>query len=248
VQAARLSAAAPLAALSLAAALGLAACGGGGGTSTSTSAAPAASTPTPSAKASPSAGGANPSAPAGGSSHPQPLTRASARAAERHAEAVQAARHRALAKQAGRAAPFLVPVGDNSIPTYGSESSASQLRAAEASLAAYLRAREAGDWSAACAQMAATLKRQLALLAGSEKGDGCAAAYAKLAAKISASARANPLRSSITAFRVQGDKGFVLFYGTHDQQYMLPTVLESGTWKVSQLEPIPWPIGAQPQP
>jgi hypothetical protein len=230
-----------LATLALAAAL--AACGSGGGGTTSTSTAATGSTAPGTAKAPPSHGPAN--APAGGAapSHAAPLIRASARAAARRAGARQAARHRALARKAGRAAPFLVPAGDNSIPTYGSESSDSQRGSAEAALRAYLEARAAGDWSGACAQMAATVQKQLALLGG-EKGKGCAAAYAKLASRIPAKARANPLTGSLAAFRVESPHGFALFYGPKRQQYMMPMVSEAGAWKVNQLEPIPWPIGA----
>ena len=175
------------------------------------------------------------------------LTRASAAAAERRATARRAARHRALAKKAGRAAPFLVPVGDNSIPTYGSESSAAQREAAAATLRAYLDARAAGEWGAACAQMAATVQRQLALLGG-EKGGSCAAAYAKLAERIPASARASVFTGSLTAFRVKDGKAFALFYGPHRQQYMMPMASEGRAWKVNQLESIPWPIGSSTPP
>jgi hypothetical protein len=234
-----------LATLALAAVL--AACGSGGGGTTSTStAAPGSSAPR-TAKAPPGQAPAKAPAAGTGASHAAaPLTRASARRAERHAEALQAAHHRALAKKAGHAASFLVPTGDNSVPTYGSEASSSQQAAATVSLQAYLQARASGDWSAACAQMATTVQKQLALLAGGPgaKAEGCAAAYAKLSSRVPASARANPLSGPLAAFRVKADKAFALFYGPHRRQYMMPMVSEGGAWKVSQLEPIPWPIGA----
>ncbi len=173
------------------------------------------------------------------------FTRTGAEAAERRAHRRQRAR-RQLERKAGHAAPFLVPTGDNSIPTYGAEAPSSEQAAATASLQAYLQARAGGDWSAACAQMAATLQKQLALLAGGPgaKGEGCAGAYAKLASRVPASARANPLSGPLTAFRVKGDKAFALFYGPHKQQYMMPMVSEGGEWTVNQLEAITWPIGA----
>lgn len=173
------------------------------------------------------------------------LTRAGAKAAERRAKGRQRAKLRRLARKAGKAAPFLVPVGDNSIPTYGSQAAESQQAAATAALSAYLQARASGDWSGACAQMAATVRKQLALLAGGSGGaSSCAAAYAKLASRIPASARANPLSGGLTALRVKEGKAFALFYGPKRQQYMMPMVSEAGAWKVNQLEPIPWPIGS----
>ncbi len=233
--------------LALLAAGAITGCGGsgGGGSSSTTASAPPTTTgrvesfaPRFHKNKAPAEGG-RPSGPA-------PLTRASARAAERHAKAVQAARHRALARKAGRAAPFLVPAGDNSVPTYGSESSDSQRAGAEASLRSYLEARAAGDWSGACAQMAATVQKQLALLGASPSGksSGCAAAYAKLSSRIPASARANPLSGSLVAFRVKGTKAFALFYGPKRQQYMMPMVGEGGAWRVNQIEAIRWPIGS----
>jgi hypothetical protein len=156
-----------------------------------------------------------------------------------------AARHRLEAK-AGAAAPFLVGQGDNSIPTYGSEASGSESAAAEATLSGYLAARAEGDWASACSLMSASVAKQLALLAG-EAGaakPSCADAYAKLSERVPASQRVSPLTGGLAALRVEGDKAFALFYGPHEQQYMMPMVSEGAAWKVNQLEPIPWPIGA----
>lgn len=232
----------------LALSAGLAACGSGGGGTTSTSTEEAGSAAPGTAKAAPGHGSAKvPATGGGGSDVAPPLTRASARRAERHAEAIQAAHHRALAKKAGRAAPFLVPTGDNSIPTYGSEASGSQRASAEAALSHYLSARAAGDWSAACAQMAAQVQKQLALLAGASQGKGCAAAYATLSKRIPASARANPLAAGLSALRVKSPHAFALFYGPHEQRYMMPMEEEGGAWKVTQLEPVAWPLGSAPK-
>jgi hypothetical protein len=137
--------------------------------------------------------------------------------------------------------------GDNSVPTYGLEASASQQNKAEAPLRAYLRARAVGNWSVACARMATTVQKQLALLGGATQGTGskgCPAGYAKLSSRVPASSRASVLLGYLTALRVEGDKAFALFYGPHHQQYMMPMVSEGGTWKVNQLEPITWPLGA----
>jgi hypothetical protein len=249
----------------LLAALALSACGGsGGGDSSSAEAQAPAGEKTADAgpgagpagaaskSASASAAGSSsssPSAAGAGSPAAPPLTRASARRAERQAEARQAARHRALAKRAGKAAPFLVSSGDNSIPTYGSEASGSQRAAAEQALSGYLAARAEGDWQAACSLMSASVTKQLALLAGEADGGkpSCAAAYAKLSERAPASARADPLIHGLASLRVESPHAFALFYGPGSQQYMMPLEDEGGAWKVTQIAPVAWPIGAPSQ-
>jgi len=209
-------------------AAGLAACGGGGGSSAST-----ASTATQAESTTPtSTSTTTPPAAKTGSAKPSPPR--------------ESAPPRALVRKAGHAAPFLVPRGDNSIPTYGAESGATQHSSATAALSAYLRARAAGDWSAACSEMAATVRKQLALLAGPAKGKakGCAGAYAALSAHAPAAARANLLTAGLAALRVKGEKAFALFYGPRNQKFMMPMLSEGGAWKVNQIEPIPWPLGA----
>jgi hypothetical protein len=185
-----------------------------------------------------SSGVANPAQGAGAPSAPAAKARRKA----------HAARHR-LEAQAGAAAPFLVAQGDNSIPTYGSEASASQQAEATAALSGYLAARAGGEWSTACTGMAATVRKQLELLAG-EAGSAkpsCADAYAKLSERVPASQRVSPLSGGLAALRVEGDKAFALFYGPREQQYMMPMVSEGGAWKVNQIEAVPWPVGAPAQ-
>jgi hypothetical protein len=150
-----------------------------------------------------------------------------------------------LVRKAGRAAAFLVPTGDNSIPTYGAEANTGQIAAATAALRAYLEARAAGDWGTACAHTAATLQKQLALLVGAQgAASACASTYEKLASRAPASARADLLSGALAALRVDGETAFALFYGPQHHQYMMPLASEGGAWKVSQIAPIPWPVGA----
>jgi hypothetical protein len=173
------------------------------------------------------------------------ITRASARAAGRTARRHAQATRRQLESQAGAAAPFLVAQGDNSIPTYGTEASASQRAAAEAVLSGYLAARAEGAWASACSLMSASVTRQLEALGGEAGGAGpsCAGAYAKLSEGIPAAERADPLTQGLTALRVESPHAFALFYGPGGQQYMTPLEEEGGGWKVTQIAPVPWPVG-----
>ena len=213
------------------AALALAACGGSGATSTSTAGTtspppPATSTPTTTAPTTPR--------PAAKTRSPKPPP------------AAKPVPPPALVKQAAKAAPFLVPKGDNSIPTYGSEASGSEQAEATAALSGYLAARAAGDWARACSLMSASVAKQLALLAGEAGGSrpSCEAAYAKLSERAPAAERADPLTHGLTALRVESPHAFALFYGPHEQQYMMPMISEAGGWKVAQIAPVPWPVGA----
>jgi hypothetical protein len=144
------------------------------------------------------------------------------------------------------AAAFIVPQGDNSIPEYGSEASGFQQAEATAALRVYLEARANGDWSTACANMGASARGQVEVLAeaSKDKAKGCEEAFAALSAYGPVAERANPLVGGLAAFRVKGEKAFALFYGPHDQKYMIPMVSEGGTWKVNQIAPVPYPPGA----
>jgi hypothetical protein len=168
------------------------------------------------------------------------FTRASAAAAERKAERRQRSAHRRLARKAGKAAPFLVKEGDNSIPTYGSEAAASVHSEAERVLSGYLQARESENWPTACAAMSAQLVKQVALLSGKT---GCATASTALAEKGSAAERADPMVGGIVSLRVESPHAFALFYGSGKQQYMMPLEEDGGGWTVTQIAPLPWPIG-----
>ena len=115
-------------------------------------------------------------------------------------------------------------------------------------LRAYLVAWEGGNWSAACARMGAPVRGQVEALAKASKGKAvdCEEAFVTLSKYGSASERVNPLSGGLAAFRVKGDKAFALFYGPHNQQFMMPMVEEGGAWKVNQIGPVTYPPGAPP--
>jgi hypothetical protein len=213
------------------AALGLGACGGGEGSTSSSAPPPSPGRPATTTSTAPreEPRAAKPTAKA---SHPPSLAQTESSPA--------AARH-----SAGKAAPFLVPQGDNSIPTFGSESTDSDRGRAEAALRAYLTARAKGDWQAACAGLAATTRQGIERLGGASK-KGCAALYAALSSRIPAAARAIPLTGALVSLRVKGRSGFALFYGPRGkaEKYVMPMAREGGAWRVTQLAPIRYPLGA----
>ncbi len=216
----------------LAMALGLAACGGGGSgsTSTSSSTSPPATSPPPAAVA-------------------QKKSEAKPPARKRRA-AKPLTRHQSppprLVRKAGSAAPFLVPQGDNSVPTYGNEASTSALAAAEAALAAFLDARAHGDWSTACRYLAHPTRANLERFAKGSGGklSGCGTVLKTFSGSGSS---ASPLTQGLLSLRVRGSNAFALFYGPKGQKYAMPMASEGGAWKVTQLAPIAYPLGGQTQ-
>ncbi len=204
--------------LALATCLAVAACGGGGGSSSSTAS-------TTSSQASGGSSSTSATAPA-----PAPKPSGSSAASETAAER----------RAAGRAAPFVKPSADNSVPTFGAEANTSQRDRAEAALKAYLRARAGGDWPTACTYLAASTRQGFERLA---KGatSGCAPILAALS---KGADRTDPFTGSLVSLRVQGATAFALFYGSHHQRYIVPMAREGSSWKLTQTAPIAYPLGA----
>jgi hypothetical protein len=148
-------------------------------------------------------------------------------------------RARAERRVAGRAAPFVRPESDNSVPTFGSEAGAAERAAAEASLRRYLSARARKDWVAACRDLAKPTRE------GFEKLDrtgakGCAPVLAALTEE---AGLGDPLAAGLLSLRVQGRHAFALFYGPGQRQYMVPMNLEDRRWRPTQAAPIAYPPG-----
>jgi hypothetical protein len=150
---------------------------------------------------------------------------------------------RAERRRAANAAPFVEPGADNSVPTFGSEASAGERSAAEANLRAYLRARAAHRWAAACALLAASVRQGFAKLATSKGHAGCPKLLPVLA-PLKPGEPIDPLTGALLAFRVHGANAFALFYGPGRRRYMVPMNREGGAWRPTQAAPIAYPPGA----
>lgn len=215
-------------------ALGLVACGGGGsGDSTSGSTAMTLP-PAGSGKGQPGEPGA------GGTTASQPSSGSKERSASADSQSPGA--------PATGAAGFRRSGADNSIPNFGSEASPGERAAAMAALSGYLAARSAGQWSRSCSYLGAAIRRQVAAFvkASQDKAPNCVALL-KMIAEQAPGERSSPVRGGLAALRIEGDKGFALFYGPHHQQYMMPMVNEGGEWKVNQVDPVAYPPGSAPR-
>jgi hypothetical protein len=220
---------------------GLVACGGGG--------APSASTPAASAHVSTAA----PTASAPTTTTTAPATTATS-PAHTTAPAPSATSTGSSAESShGPAASFHVQGGDNSVPDYGHEAGASERQRAEAALAAFLRARAQSDWPRVCAALAsATLIQLDELASGSRTGTArattgstrtCERILKALSARPGAS-RADTLVSGVAALRIDGASAFALWHGPGHTKFVMPMRNEGGVWKVTHVEPLPYPLGS----
>jgi hypothetical protein len=141
---------------------------------------------------------------------------------------------------AGRAAPFVRPESDNSLPTFGTEAGASEQAAVEASLKPYLRARAAEDWAVVCRGLAVATREGYEKL-GHQAGRGCAPILAALSKEADLG---DPLNGGLLSLRVHGQNAFALFIGPGHQQYFVPLYREGGAWRPTQPGPIEYPPGA----
>lgn len=218
-------------------AIGLAACGEGSGTTASpaapsvastpaTSSAPTASTPittTPSTTATKTATTPTRTTPGAATTPALPSGSASS-------------------GSSGGAASFRTPTGDNSIPDFGAEATASERSRATVALAAFLRARAAGDWTTACSYLSATTRRQLETFTRSSKTKGCGPVLAALSN--GPGGTRVTLTSGVAALRIKGKSAFALFHGPHNSKYVMPLLSEGGAWKIGQVAPIAYPLGS----
>jgi hypothetical protein len=153
-----------------------------------------------------------------------------------------AAETRAERKAAGRAAPFVVRESDNSVPTFGTEASASERREVETSLKSYLRSRAAEEWGRACVGLAVPIREGLEKFNRSPtKGENCTRSLAGLSAGTDLK---DPLAGKLLSLRVHADNAYALFYGPGHQQYFVPLLREGGAWRPTQLAPLEYPPGA----
>ena len=155
-----------------------------------------------------------------------------------------AAKARADRRLAGRAAPFVIPEADNSVPIFGRESSPSERAAAERSLKAYLGARARGDWTSACRALAGPTREGYEKLGRSSSKAGSPSCATVLAALSKGTDTSDPLTGHLLALRIDGINAFALFYGPGHQRYMVPMNREGAMWRPTQAAPIAYPPGA----
>jgi hypothetical protein len=138
----------------------------------------------------------------------------------------------------GRGVP-LMPGGDNSIQTFGSEAPSAERRLIWRLAQSYLDARTAGRWAEACPHLTAELKRRFAELARGAprlRRAGCGAILAAVHRTIPESIRAQRGPIGMASVRLEDDLGFAIYRAADGAFYSLPIVREGRNWKVAAVD------------
>lgn len=138
---------------------------------------------------------------------------------------------------------FRVAHGDNSALEFGQQASIAQQQNAATALAAFMWARARGQWAQMCPYIARATLRPLQALTKAP----CGSALARLITS-SRSERADIITHGIAGMRVKANTAFVFFYGPKSEKFLMPMRSEHGAWKVTQLTPLAYPIGAPATP
>lgn len=148
----------------------------------------------------------------------------------------------------GPSREFLVPGGDNVVPTFGREGTPGERAAASALIGAWLRARAARDWKRDCSFFSRTYAKFITRDAhGASGGEVSSCPGALEFFKGEVPSFANTLRGPIDSLRVgegQGISGeigpfaWAQWHGTDGNDWMVPLEREGGEWKLAKSGPL----------
>jgi len=142
----------------------------------------------------------------------------------------------------GGSKQFRTQGGDNSIQAFGAEGSGTEFGEAASVLHAYMDARAAGAWRAACERLASPLAGELIRQLGTGEGGAkseCAEVLASVSANLPASLRRETAELDAAALRIEGESAFLLFHSASGEAFFIPMRREDGDWKVAAIAPSP---------
>jgi hypothetical protein len=143
----------------------------------------------------------------------------------------------------GGSAQFRQEGGDNSIPDYGQEASATEREAAADTLHAFFDSMVAHRWEAACAEMSASMLANLERLSEVSKQQEAPEGCAQLLANFSESTPQSTLEEAaivdVISLRFEDDSGFLIYRGAGGDAYVMPVIKEEGAWRVGALAGTP---------
>jgi hypothetical protein len=124
--------------------------------------------------------------------------------------------------------------GAASIEEFGSEASGSERAAVIGAFRGYLHALAVEDLPAACSLLAAQTWQSLQAYAGGKPGlGGCVASLSKLMTPSAPRSARLQAEGSVSAVRIEGPRGFVVFHAPGAKLFQQPMVREAGGWKQS---------------
>lgn len=142
----------------------------------------------------------------------------------------------------GGVAQFEVKDGDNSLQDYGAEAGSTEREEAAAALHAFLDARAARQWAAACAYLsvgALAALEQIPQYAERPDISGCPEILGALGSEAAQRLLREGAVADVGALRVEDNRGFVLYHGAGGHELVMPMAREDGSWKVGTIEPVP---------
>jgi hypothetical protein len=129
--------------------------------------------------------------------------------------------------------------GAGSVETFGEEADPGDRDAAATTVERFLRAQADGDSATACSLMSASTKENLEVFvegAASESlNTPCTKLDEVLRSQIPAKTLAQSERIQVTAVRVEGDRGFVLYRDARGTESAFSVVREGSAWKVAAI-------------
>ena len=144
----------------------------------------------------------------------------------------------------GGAADFERKGADNSIPRFGDEARSSELAEAAGVLHDYLDARIAGDWERMCSDFAASVRDAIGKYGSGPSAIGvegktrtCATTLEALLPPLSPDQAREAAVAEVSALRVEGDRGFLLFHGAHGVDFYVRMLRERHKWKLGAPAP-----------
>jgi len=181
----------------------------------------------------------------GGGNQRKPVSEAGGREAASSGSTVKV-KVAPLRVSGGGSKPFRSKGGDNSIQTYGEESSETELAEAAEVLHRYFVAFAGTNWKTACSYLAESVVqgfKQLAASGGGSTNEDCASIFAALSGGIDRPAQLRHEMTEVDAYslRREGDQAFLIYsgaeydtgsaYGPSDL-YAMVMKQEDGAWKV----------------
>jgi hypothetical protein len=143
-------------------------------------------------------------------------------------------------------AGFRAPRSDNSIPNFGREADPFEQKPAVTALRAFLQASAKGEWSRVCSYLTGPTRRQLEMFtksSTSRKINDCGSVLTTLMSH-AGETNTKDLSVDMAVLRVKGNAAFALLHGPDAAKYVMPMQREAGAWKMSQLTPVAYPLGA----
>lgn len=126
--------------------------------------------------------------------------------------------------------------GDNSIQEFGVEGESDQRVEAATTAKAYLDARAAGRWSAACAYLAGPVRKQIEAFAGAGSGSGaCPEAMRTLTEGVSKGILRVAAEIEVLSMRAEGSRAFLIYRDGNGVPSQIPMSREGDKWKVAAI-------------